>query len=97
MVSGPEGCGQLVYLFGEGGDLLRHPPVAAPLQRSPDPLFGILDKEPSYSLRVVEHHGLPPAGNGGADGTGVRNLQTVRFRRPRSRADEQPAATFEPE
>ena len=34
-MSTPDRRDQLVYLFGEGGDLLRHPPVAAPLQRPP--------------------------------------------------------------
>ena len=34
-MSVPDRRDQLVYLLGEGDDLLRHPPVAAPLQQPP--------------------------------------------------------------
>ena len=96
-MSVPERRDQLVYLLGEGGDLLRHPPVAAPLQRPPGPGFGLLDKRPSSTLGVLEHNGLPPAGNGGTDGTGVRHLPEASLGRAGACGDEQPAAAFEPE
>jgi hypothetical protein len=96
-VFGPERRDQLVYLFGEGRDLLRYPTVAAPLQWPPGPDPGLLDQSPGLAFRVVEHHGLSPAGNGCADGTGVGHLAAVRFGRPEASGDEQPAAAFEPE
>ena len=45
----------------------------------------------------MEHQRLTPAGDGGADGSGVRHLAAVRLKWLGSRGDEQPAAASEPE
>jgi len=96
-VSDPERHDQLVCLFGESRDLIRHPPVAAQLQWPPGPGHGLLDQRPGLAFGVVEHHRLTPAGDGGADGTGVCHLAAVRLGWLGAHGDEQPAAALEPE
>jgi hypothetical protein len=92
----PERRDQLVYLFGQGADLLGHPRVATPLQRLPGPGPGIFDQRGGRAGRIMDHNGLPPARYGGADGTGVSELPSVRFGRSGGHRDEQAAAAFEP-